>query len=297
MEEEAAAVEGTWGFHDTLPLSLAQQFSAAAGESAGEFWSLWEVAFNEAEEGGAAELFAEAHATLVLTAAGTAENLAQGSAAGVLTLTATGTAENLAQASAAGLLVIVATGSATAAIQGTGAGLLTLVSEATGTNLAQASGAGMLTLTGEATAENEVVAEEPPLPDMYGGWLGGAGREDFQPRFRRRPKPVLATAAATLVLTGRARAVTTPALGRTKVVRPAPTKPLTRPLEEAREFRLLARARGKLQLTGLAEAVAESTAEAHGKLTLAGMAEAVRSWPDDTDELVAIMLMVDQEAA
>jgi hypothetical protein len=149
-----------------------------------------------------------------------------------------------------------------------------------------ANAAGYLTLEGHATAENEQDREYIP---------GGEGRHAYQP-YRRRALPELtAVAHGTLTLTGHATAHVQPAVVRGGAL-PKPTERI-RPPEEEREFRILARAKGKLTLAGSATAYTRVLAAAHGELSLAGHAEVVSSWPDDTAELIAIMLMVDQEAA
>lgn len=149
-----------------------------------------------------------------------------------------------------------------------------------------ANAAGYLTLVGHATAENIEEHENIPV---------GEGRHAYQP-YRRRTLPELtAVAHGTFTLTGRSTAHVQPAMVRGGAL-PKPTERL-RPPEEEREFRILARAKGKLQLAGSSTAYTRVLAAAHGELSLAGHAEVVSSWPDDSAELVCIMLMLDQEAA
>lgn len=151
-----------------------------------------------------------------------------------------------------------------------------------------ANAAGFLTLTGHATAEVEHLVDWGPE---------GAGREEFQPRFLK-PRPLItARAAASLVLVGHATATVTPEVAHAGVTLPKRSPPLARPPEEEREFRILARARGSLRLEGSSTAYTRILAAAQGELTLEGYAEVESSWPDDTAELVCVMLMLDQEAA
>lgn len=127
---------------------------------------------------------------------------------------------------------------------------------------------------------------------------GGEGRESFQSRILFRQRRITATAVAHLApLTGRGRAHVTPAFAAGGPL-PKRTERI-RPPEEEREFRILARARGKLApLSGQAVGQSRVLAAADAPFEpLRAWAKVEQSWPDDTAELVAIMLMVDQEAA
>jgi hypothetical protein len=172
-------------------------------------------------------------------------------------------------------------------------------------------------LTGSATAQNDpadtegnIVGYFAPLYGTSDAELfpfeidrefipGGEGRQAFQPRFRRPVEPITARASAELVqLQGHARAHTTPEVAHAGVVFAKPT-PKLRPPEEEREFRILARSRGKLaplsaQATGHSRVLAAAAVPFE---PLQGWSRVEVSWPDDTAELVAIMLMLDQEAA
>lgn len=171
-------------------------------------------------------------------------------------------------------------------------------------------------LTGSATAQNDPADTEGNVIGYFAPLYGtadaelfpiyapdwspeGQGREAFQPRFRRSSAPITARATATLVqLQGRARAVITPAVAHAGVVFAKPT-PRIRPPEEEREFRILARSKGRLSpLQGAASGHSRVLAAAGVPFEpLQGRATVEQSWPDDTAELVAIMLMLDQEAA
>lgn len=127
---------------------------------------------------------------------------------------------------------------------------------------------------------------------------GGEGRESFQPRFRPAARATTATVMAFFpAFNGRARATITPAFAAGGPL-PKRTERI-RPPEEEREFRILARARGKLApLAGQASAHSRVLAAADVPFEpLRAWAQVEMTWPDDTAELVAIMLMVDQEAA
>lgn len=169
------------------------------------------------------------------------------------------------------------------------------------------------TLTGSATATSTINANArgylAPLygtsdaelfPDVIDKEFipGGEGRESFQPRILFRQRRITATAVGLLApLTARARAHITPAFAAGGAL-PKPTERI-RPPEEEREFRILARSRGKFSpLHGGASAHSRILAAAGAPFEpLQGRAHVEMTWPDDTAELVAIMLMLDQEAA
>lgn len=227
-------------------------------------------------QGGGAppEIFATGAAVLVLAGAGTAVLPVEGQGAHTIALLGAGTVTSEVAAVGATTLQLV------------GAGFVQTLADIL------ASGATTIVLQGAGSAEVTDAAAER----IAEYWRGGAGREEFQPRVRRQPTPVEAAGRAKLVLVGRGRATVNPELAAGITPRKR-TPPLARPVEELREFRILARGRQKFRFLGTGEATGAVGARGRAHLALVGAGAIVKNWSDDTDELVAIMLMLDNDAA
>jgi hypothetical protein len=264
---------------------------------------------------GLATLNAQAAATLVPVGAGAITVAVAATAAA--TLAPIGAATDVVGDSVVENSTLVPSGAGTIVVPNNAAGAATIAPTLAGTAVAQdnATAASTLLPTSDGTIVTVAVdlhAQAAATLALFGTgtieltpsstegpeyWRGGAGREEFQPARRRRVEApeLFAVAAAKLTFSGSGAAVRTAAFGRTGVTVPPARK--ERPPEEEREFRRLARAFSRLTLQGHGEARSVVQARGRGIIRLAGTAEAMRSWPDDSAELVCIMLMLDQEAA